>query len=71
MVKKQRYCHFFSAVYDQIFSYLQVSRVWMSSKFGQMRSLTTASKNRCHHFFSFAIGPIRFKFVGNEDMHNI
>ena len=28
-------------------------------------------KNRCHHFFSFAIDPILFKLTGNEDMHNI
>ena len=28
-------------------------------------------KDRRHHFFSVAIGPILFKLAGNEDMHNI
>ena len=28
-------------------------------------------KNWCPHFFSVAIDQIHFKFVGNEDMHNI
>ena len=28
-------------------------------------------KNRRHHFFSVAIGPILFKLEDNEDMHNI
>ena len=30
-----------------------------------------ASKNRCCYFFSVAIDKIHFKFVGNEDIHNI
>ena len=63
------------------FSYLQVTRTyicaWMSSNFGQIPLLTTELaalerlKNRCRHFFSVAIDQIHFKFVGNEDMHNI
>ena len=28
-------------------------------------------KNRCHPFFSVAIDPIHFKFIGNKDMHII
>ena len=28
-------------------------------------------KNGCCHFFSVAIDKIHFKFVGNEDIHNI
>ena len=28
-------------------------------------------KNRCCHFFWVAIDKIHFKFVGNEDIHNI
>ena len=49
----------------------------MSSNFGQIPLLTTELaalehlKNRCRHFFSVAIDQIHFKFVGNEDMHNI
>ena len=49
----------------------------MSSKFGQIRPQTTELaalerlKNRCRHFFSVAMDQIHFKFVGNEDMHNI
>ena len=49
----------------------------MSSNFGQIRLLTAELaalerlKNRCRHFFSVAIDQIHFKFVGNEDMHNI
>ena len=49
----------------------------MSSNFGQIRLLTVELaalerlKNRCRHFFSVAIDQIHFKFVGNEDMHNI
>ena len=49
----------------------------MSSNFGQIPLLTTELaalerlKNRCCHFFSVAIDQIHFKFVGNEDMHNI
>ena len=63
------------------FSYLQVTRTyisaWMSSNLGQIPLLTTELaaferlKNRCRHFFSVAIDQIHFKFVGNEDMHNI
>ena len=30
-----------------------------------------ASKNRSCHFSSVAIDKIHFKFVGNEDIHNI
>ena len=49
----------------------------MSSNFGQIPLLTTELaalerlKNWCCHFFSVAIDQIHFKFVGNEDMHNI
>ena len=49
----------------------------MSLNFGQIPLLTTelaaleCLKNRCRHFFSVAIDQIHFKFVGNEDMHNI
>ena len=63
------------------FSYLQVTRtyisVWMSSNFGQIPLLTMELavlerlKTRCRHFFSVAIDQIHFKFVGNEDIHNI
>ena len=63
------------------FSYLQVTRTyisaWMSSNLGQIPLLTTELaalerlKNRCRHFFSVAIDQIHFRFVGNEDMHNI
>ena len=50
---------------------------WMSSNFGQIPLLTwelaalERLKNRCCHFFSVAIDKIHFKFVGNEDIHNI
>ena len=63
------------------FWYLQVMRTcikaWMSSNFGQIPLLTwelaafERLKNRCCHFFSVAIDKIHFKFVGNEDIHNI
>ena len=63
------------------FSYLQVTRTyisaWIGSKFGQIPLLTTELaalerlKNRCRHFFSVAIDQIHFKFIDNEDMHNI
>ena len=63
------------------FSYLQVTRTyisaWISSNFAQIPLLTTELaalerlKNWCRHFFSGAIDQIHFKFVGNEDMHNI
>ena len=49
----------------------------MSSNFGEIPQLTTELaalerlKNRCRHSFSVAIDQIHFKFVGNEDMHNI
>ena len=49
----------------------------MSSNFGQIPLLTTELaalerlKNRYRHFFSVAIDQIHFKFVGNEEMHNI
>ena len=49
----------------------------MSSNFGQIPLLTTELaalerlKNWYCHFFSVAIDQIHFKFVGNEDMHNI
>ena len=49
----------------------------MSSNFGQIPLLTTELaalerlKNRCRHFFLVAIDQIHFKFVGNEDIHNI
>ena len=49
----------------------------MSSNFGRIPLLTTELaalerlKNRCRHFFSVTIDQIHFKFVGNEDMHNI
>ena len=49
----------------------------MSSNFGQIPLLTTELaalerlKNRCRHFFLVAIDQIHFKFVGNEDRHNI
>ena len=52
-------------------------KAWMSSNFGQIPLLTwelavlERLKNRCCHFFSVAIGKIHFKFVGNEDIHNI
>ena len=47
------------------------------SNFGQIPLLTwelaalERLKNRCCHFFSVAIDKIHFKFVGNEDIHNI
>ena len=50
---------------------------WMSSNFDQIPLLTwelaalERLKNRCCHFFSVAIDKIHFKFVGNEDIHNI
>ena len=63
------------------FSYLQVTRTyisaWTISNFGQIPLLTTELaalerlKNRCRHFFSVAVDQIHFKFVGNEDIHNI
>ena len=63
------------------FWYLQVMRTcikaWMSSNFGQIPLLTwelaalERLKNRCCHIFSVAIDKIHFKFVGNEDIHNI
>ena len=49
----------------------------MSSNFGQIPLLTTELaalerlKNRRRHFFLVAIDQIHFKFVGNENMHNI
>ena len=49
----------------------------MSSNFGQIWGLITELaalehlKNRCHPFFSVAIDPIHFKFIGNKDMHII
>ena len=49
----------------------------MSSNFGQIPLLTSELaalerlKNWCCHFFSVAIDKIHFKFVGNEDIHNI
>ena len=52
-------------------------KVWMSSSFGQIPLLTwelaalERLKNRCCYFFSVAIDKIHFKFVGNEDIHNI
>ena len=52
-------------------------KAWMSSNFGQIPLLTwelaalERLKNRCCHFFSVAIDKIHFKFVGNEDIHNI
>ena len=52
-------------------------KAWMSSNFGQIPLLTLELaaferlKNRCCHFFSVAIDKIQFKFVGNEDIHNI
>ena len=50
---------------------------YMSLNLGQIPPLTMELaalerlKNRRHHFFSVAIGPILFKLIGNEDMHNI
>ena len=52
-------------------------KAWMSSNFGQIPLLTwelaalEGLKNRCCHFFSVATDKIHFKFVGNEDIHNI
>ena len=52
-------------------------KAWMSSSFGQIPLLTwelaalERLKNRCCYFFSVAIDKIHFKFVGNEDIHNI
>ena len=49
----------------------------MSLNFGQIWGLITELaalerlKNRCHPFFSVAIDPIHFKFIGNKDMHII
>ena len=49
----------------------------MSLNFGQIPLLSTELaalerlKSRCRHFFSVAIDQIHFKFVGNEDTHNI
>ena len=49
----------------------------MSLNLGQILPLTMELaalerlKNRCHHFFSVAIDPIRFKLAGNEDMHKV
>ena len=49
----------------------------MSSNFGQIWGLITELaalehlKDRCHPFFSVAIDPIHFKFIGNKDMHII
>ena len=49
----------------------------MSSNFGQIWGLITELaalehlKNRCHPFFSVAIDPIHFKFIGYKDMHII
>ena len=49
----------------------------MSWNFGQIWGLITELaaldrlKNRCHPFFSVAIDPIHFKFIGNKDMHII
>ena len=34
-------------------------------------SCPSASKNRCHIVFSFAIDRVLFKVAGNDDMHNI
>ena len=52
-------------------------KAWMSLNFGQIPLLTwelaavERLKNRCCHFFSVAIDKIHFKFVDNEDIHNI
>ena len=52
-------------------------KAWMSLSFGQIPLLTwelaalERLKNRCCYFFSVAIDKIHFKFVGNEDIHNI
>ena len=49
----------------------------MSSSFGQIPLLTwelaalERLKIQCCYFFSVAIDKIYFKFVGNEDIHNI
>ena len=49
----------------------------MSSSFGQIPLLTwelaalERLKNQCCYLFSVAIDKIHFKFVGNEDIHNI
>ena len=58
-------------------------KAWMSLNLGQIPPLTMELaalehlKNRCHHFFSVAIGPILFNvfdrmlfiLAGNEDIH--
>ena len=52
-------------------------KAWMSSNFSQIPLLTWELaalehlKNRCCQFFTVAIDKIYFKFVGNEDIHNI
>ena len=49
----------------------------MSSNFDRIPLLTwelaalERLKIRCCHFFLVAIDKIHFKFVGNEDIHNI
>ena len=52
-------------------------KAWMILNFGQIPRLTwelaalERLKNRSHPFFSVALDPIHFKFIGNKDMHII